>query len=79
MGVGGVNSDVLGSGRANRQFRRRLYVTADVPAGARLSRDNIRSVRPGNGLPPGDLDKVLGRPAARPLSRGEPLDWDMIG
>ena len=77
--LGGVNYDLLGSERGNRQFRRSLYVTADVPAGTLLSRDNIRSVRPGSGLPPGELDKVLGRPAARALSRGEPLDWDMVG
>jgi sialic acid synthase SpsE len=68
----------LGSERANRQFRRSLYVTADVKAGAVLSRANVRSVRPGNGLPPAHLDEVLGRIATRDLKRGEPLAWDML-
>ena len=40
---------------------------------------NVRSVRPGNGLPPADLDKVLAGKAARDLTRGEPLDWSMVG
>ena len=53
-------------------------VTADVKAGEALTRANVRSVRPGNGLPPADLDAVLGRPAARDLTRGEPLAWDML-
>jgi len=77
--LGGVNYDLLGSERGNLLFRRSLYVTADVKAGDVLSRANVRSVRPGNGLPPADLDRVLGRTAARDLTRGEPLDWSMVG
>ncbi|MFL5295530.1 MAG: pseudaminic acid synthase [Phenylobacterium sp.] len=76
--LGRAHYDLLGSERANLQFRRSLYVTADVRAGEPLSRANIRSVRPGNGLPPTHLDEVLGRPAARDLKRGEPLAWDML-
>ena len=44
-----------------------------------LSRANVRSIRPGNGLPPAEMDKVLGRVASRDLKRGEPLAWDMVG
>jgi sialic acid synthase SpsE len=77
--LGRAHYDLLGSERGNIQFRRSLYVTADVAAGAVLSPANVRSVRPGAGLPPADLDKVLGRPAARALKRGEPLDWSMVG
>lgn len=77
--LGRVNYDLLGSERGNIQFRRSLYVTADIAAGETLTRANVRSVRPGDGLPPADYEKVLGRPAARALSRGEPLDWDMVG
>ncbi len=64
---------------ANRTYRRSLYVVADVAQGAPLTRDQVRSIRPGFGLPPGVLHEVLGRPAARDLKRGEPLAWDMIG
>ncbi len=77
--LGRAHYDVLGSEKANIQFRRSLYVTADVAAGEVLSRANVRSVRPGAGLPPGELDSVLGRPARRALTRGEPLSRDMVG
>ena len=76
--LGRAHYDLLGSETANRQFRRSLYVVADVKAGEALSRANVRSVRPGVGLPPGELDAVLGRRAARDLTRGEPLDWSML-
>jgi pseudaminic acid synthase len=77
--LGAAHYDVLGAERANLQFRRSLYVTADIRAGEALSRANIRSVRPGNGLPPGELDNVLGKTATRDIARGEPLDWSMVG
>jgi N-acetylneuraminate synthase len=76
--LGRAHYDLLGSERGNLAFRRSLYVAADVAAGEPLSRANVRSIRPGLGLPPAELDKVLGRPAARDLKRGEPLAWDMV-
>jgi N-acetylneuraminate synthase len=77
--LGGVHYDVLGSERGSLLFRRSLYVAADVKAGEPLTRANVRSIRPGAGLPPADLDKVLGRAATRDLQRGEPLAWEMVG
>ncbi len=77
--LGKAHYDLLGSERANRQFRRSLYVTADVKAGEPLTKANVRSIRPGNGLAPAHLDTVLGKTAARDIARGEPLAWDMVG
>ncbi len=77
--LGRAHYDLLGSETANRQFRRSLYVSADVKAGETLSRANVRSIRPGNGLAPVHLDEVLGRTATRDLARGEPLAWNMVG
>lgn len=76
--LGPAKHDRKGVGGANAQFRRSLYVTADVAKGEVLSGANVRSVRPGLGLAPKHLSAVLGRRAARALNRGEPLDWSMI-
>lgn len=76
--LGRAHYDLLGSERGNVQFRRSLYVAADVKAGEPLTRVNVRSIRPGNGLAPAHLDAVLGRKAVRDLTRGEPLAWDML-
>ncbi len=77
--LGHAHYDVLGSERGSLQFRRSLYVAADVKAGEPLTRANVRSIRPGNGLAPVHLDEVLGRRAIRDLAHGEPLAWDMLG
>ena len=77
--LGRAHYDVLGSERGSLLFRRSLYVAADVRAGEVLTRANVRSIRPGNGLSPAQLDAVLGRKAVRNLERGEPLAWNMLG
>jgi N-acetylneuraminate synthase len=79
--LGTVTYARAGSEAGNVQFRRSLYVVKDIPAGARLSEDCVRSIRPGYGLPPKWLPRVVGRRAARFLARGTPLDmasvvWD---
>ncbi|MBQ1543026.1 MAG: pseudaminic acid synthase [Caulobacteraceae bacterium] len=76
--LGCAHYDLKGSEAANAQFRRSLYVVADVAAGEALTPANIRSIRPGHGLPPKALDHVLGRRAARDLKRGEALAWEMV-
>ncbi len=78
IAVGRVDYGVKPSEAGGRDYRRSLYVTADVPAGGVLGPDNVRSIRPGFGLAPRYLPDVLGRRAARALTRGEPLAWDML-
>jgi len=58
--------------------RRSLVVLADVAAGESLNAANVGARRPGNGLPPERLAKILGRKAARGLTKGDLLkedDW----
>ncbi|MDP2808963.1 MAG: pseudaminic acid synthase [Rhodocyclaceae bacterium] len=59
-------------------FRRSLYVVRNVDEGEVLTRDNVRAIRPGLGLPPGQLDRVLGRAARKAIKRGTPLSWNLI-
>jgi N-acetylneuraminate synthase len=59
-------------------FRRSLYIVEDVRAGAPLTAQNVRSIRPGFGLAPRYLDTVLGRRAVHDIARGTALSWDAI-
>ncbi len=76
--LGEVRYDVTPAAAGNVFFRRSLFVTADVKAGEVFTPENLRSIRPGNGLPPVHLPALLGRRAARDLERGTPLTWDMV-
>lgn len=59
------------------QFRRSLFVVRDMKAGDEFTDKNVRSIRPGMGLAPKYLAKILGRAASIDLEKGTPLDWDM--
>ncbi|MFH1979269.1 MAG: pseudaminic acid synthase [Patescibacteria group bacterium] len=61
-----------------RSFRRSLYVVKDIKKGEKITDKNVRSIRPGLGMLPRFLPKVLGRYAKRDLKFGTPLSWDMI-
>ena len=61
-----------------RAFRRSVFAVKDIAAGETLTAENIRVIRPGNGLPPRDYEGALGRTAAKPIARGTPLSWDLI-
>lgn len=61
-----------------REFSRSLFVVSDVKAGDVFSEDNIRSIRPGNGLAPKYLSDVLGKRAAHDIERGTPLSFNDI-
>lgn len=76
--LGHATYDLQGCEAGSLAFRRSIYVVRDVAQGELLTEDNIRSIRPGYGLPPKHLAEVLGRHAARDLKRGEPLDWSAL-
>ena len=76
IGTAGFGASV--AERDSIVFRRSLYVTADIAAGETFTQDNVRSIRPGHGLPPRHLPGILGRQAAKPLRRGSALRWDMV-
>jgi sialic acid synthase SpsE len=77
--LGSVSYDVTRREAASRVFRRSLFVVRDLKAGEVFSEENVRSIRPGNGLHTRHLDEVLGRRAARDIARGTPLEWNMVG
>lgn len=78
LAMGSVRYELTDREQASRVFRRSLYAVRDIKAGEVFTRENVRSIRPGYGLPPKCLDELLGRRAARDVSRGTPLDWALV-
>lgn len=60
------------------QFRRSLYVVQDLEAGDLLTRENVRAIRPGLGLPTKYLDIVLGKSVKLRVRRGTALAWTLF-
>lgn len=59
-------------------FRRSLYFVSDIQAGEIIKPEHIRRIRPGYGLPPEALPKILGRKARHDIHRGKSVHFDDI-
>jgi N-acetylneuraminate synthase len=77
--MGRIHYGLSDKERSSRVFRRSLFVVEDIRAGEPFTAQNVRSIRPGHGLPPKHLRDILGRLANRNLDTGTPLSWDLIG
>lgn len=64
--------------KPSMKFRRSLYIAKDMKAGEKLTKDNLRSVRPGMGLPPKFLDHLLGMKVITDVSAGTPMSWELL-
>lgn len=70
----GRNSSELGSVK----FRRSLYFVQDVSVGQIINSGDIRSIRPGFGLPAKYAERIVGSIARVDVARGTPVSWDCI-
>lgn len=76
--VGRVDYGRKSSEVANVKFRRSLYFVRDMKAGEVITEDCVRSVRPGYGLPPKELDTIIGRAVIRDVTQNNPAKQEDI-
>lgn len=62
----------------NRHFAKSLFVVEDVKEGDALTEENVKAIRPFNGLLPVHLKEVLGKKFVTSVERGTPLSLDLI-
>lgn len=62
----------------SRAFRRSLYIAKDMAAGQELTKENLRIIRPGYGLPPKFYGDMLGKRVKCALTAGTPASWDLL-
>ncbi len=76
--IGNITYNISEKVLKNRKFARSLFVVKDIKTGEKFTENNIRSIRPGNGISPKYLELVKGKLAKCDLKRGTPLNWDNI-
>jgi len=57
----------------SKKFRRSIFVVKNIKKGEKFTRDNIKKIRPGNGLSPIYYQKILKKKSPISISKGEPL------
>jgi N,N'-diacetyllegionaminate synthase len=58
--------------------RRSLVARVDIPAGKPLDSAMLASKRPGTGIPPNDMDRVLGKSSKVAISAEQVITWEMF-
>lgn len=76
--LGQVHYGLSDSEQSSRVFRRSLFIVKDIKKGEPLTSENVRSIRPGHGLPPKHMEEVIGRVASEDIERGTPLEWRYV-
>lgn len=64
--------------RNRGEYLKSIIIRRDLPAGHRLTGDDVYLARPASGIPPGELENVLGRRLTRPVAAEEILQWDRL-
>lgn len=76
--LGHINFELSDKIKKSRTFARSLFAVTDIAAGEIFTENNIRSIRPSNGLSPKHLKDILGKKASADIEKGTPLTWDLI-
>ena len=76
--LGKIQYGVQKAEEKSKAFKRSIYISRDMKAGEVISMENIRIIRPGNGLESRYLDIILGRKLQQDTIAGTPLSWNII-
>ena len=76
--LGVISYKLSEKSKKSREFSRSLFVVKNMKKGEIFTKENIRSIRPGFGMPPKQLQNVLGKKSTKSISNGTPLNWKLI-
>ena len=76
--IGKVDYNLTEKQLKGKDFSRSLYVVKDMVAGETITKDNVRSIRPGFGLHPKYYNDILGKAVNKTIEKGERFDLKNI-
>ncbi len=76
--LGEVSYEYTEKIKKSREFSRSLFVVEDMKAGETFTEINIKSIRPGFGLPPKYYGIIIGRKVTKDVNKGTPISWDLV-
>jgi pseudaminic acid synthase len=71
--LGTVNYGCMDNEKNSMIFRRSLFTVKDIKMGEKFTEENVQSIRPGHGLHPKYLSKIIGKRAKNDIKKGVPL------
>jgi pseudaminic acid synthase len=78
LALGQVQLNAQKAEEKSRTFKRSIYVVKDIKEGEVFTKENIRVIRPGDGIQPKFYEKMLRKKASSNIYKGTPLQWKLI-
>lgn len=76
--LGYIQYGILNDEKGSLRYKRSVYVVKSVKKGEKFTAENVRTIRPGDGLSPKYYDTVIGKIAGRDIEIGTPFSWDLL-
>lgn len=76
--LGNIKYSGVNSESNSKKFRRSLFVVKNMKKGELFTKENIRSIRPANGLHTKNYEEILNKEASEDIEYGTPLNWKLI-
>ena len=76
--IGRVKYELSEKGKKNRHFAKSLFFVKDIKAGEMITKENMKAIRPGDGLHPKYYNDLIGKKVAVDIKLGTPVDWTLI-
>ena len=76
--LGQVDYGRKSSEQANVKFRRSLYFVKDIKEGEVITKEHVKSIRPGYGLAPKYMEEIIGKKTTSAVRRGNPVSFELV-
>mgnify|MGYP000876403587 FL=1 len=76
--IGKITYEIDEKKAKSRRFARSLFVVKDVKMGEEITEENIKSIRPADGMAPGRIKDIIGKKFIRDIKKGTPLNEKMV-
>ena len=78
LALGTVTYELTPKAAREREHSRSLFVAKDMKKGDVFTSENLRSVRPANGLHTKYYEDILGKRITKDAKLGTPMSWDLV-
>ena len=76
--IGKIQYGIQKAEEKSKFYKRSLYVAKDIKKGTVFTEENLRVIRPGDGLDPKYYELILGKTVKTDMKTGTPLQWDHV-
>ncbi len=76
--IGSPRKIITASEKKVKKYRRSIYSSKSIKRGEIFTTDNIKVIRPGNGLEPKYYDYIIGKKAKKKINLGQPINFQLI-